>query len=46
MPRARIVGWERSKFGRAEEPDLEALLAGVVGLPANWLDVAQTATDR
>lgn len=30
MPRARIVGWEHSKFGRAEEPDLEALLAGVV----------------
>ena len=25
---------------------LAALLAGVVGLPANWLDVAQTATDR
>jgi len=31
MPRAQIVGWSHSPFGRLDAPDTEALIAGVAG---------------
>jgi acetyl-CoA C-acetyltransferase len=31
MGKAQIVGWSHSSFGKAEAPDTEALMAGVVG---------------
>lgn len=30
MPRAQIVGWSHSRFGKAEEPDTESLIAGIL----------------
>ncbi|MCA0205897.1 MAG: acetyl-CoA acetyltransferase [Proteobacteria bacterium] len=30
MPRAQIVGWSHSQFGKAEEPDTESLIAGIL----------------
>ncbi|GAB4260116.1 MAG: acetyl-CoA acetyltransferase [Pararhodobacter sp.] len=30
MSRAQIVGWSHSKFGKAEEPDTESLIAGIL----------------
>jgi len=30
MPRAQIVGWSHSHFGKAEEPDTESLIASIL----------------
>lgn len=30
MPRAQIVGWSHSRLGKAEEPDTESLIAGIL----------------
>ncbi len=30
MPRAQIVGWSHSSFGKAEAPDTESLIAGIL----------------
>ncbi|MCB1395844.1 MAG: acetyl-CoA acetyltransferase [Rhodobacter sp.] len=30
MPRAQIVGWSHSHFGKAAEPDTESLIAGIL----------------
>lgn len=30
MPRAQIVGWSHSRFGKAEEPDTESLITGIL----------------
>lgn len=45
MPRAQIVGWSHSVFGKAEAPDTESLIAGLLapalehaGLPAEAVE--------
>ncbi|MCB1359703.1 MAG: acetyl-CoA acetyltransferase [Rhodobacter sp.] len=30
MPRAQIVGWSHSRFGKADEPDTESLIASIL----------------
>ena len=45
MPRAQIVGWSHSHFGKADEPDTESLIAAILapalehaGVPAEDVD--------
>lgn len=43
--RACIVGWAHSHFGKADEPDTEALMARVTGEALNHAGVDATAVD-
>ncbi|MCB1388610.1 MAG: acetyl-CoA acetyltransferase [Rhodobacteraceae bacterium] len=45
MPRAQIVGWSHSQFGKAAEPDTESLIAGILAPALEHAGVAAEDVD-
>ncbi len=45
MPRAQIVGWSHSPFGKADAPDTESLIAGILAPALDHAGVEASAVD-
>ncbi|MCB1408595.1 MAG: acetyl-CoA acetyltransferase [Rhodobacteraceae bacterium] len=45
MPRAQIVGWSHSRFGKADEPDTESLIASILAPALDHAGVSAEEVD-